>query len=153
MNKTKNLPYSESMNYWKTSRSSPDHWIEKTIKLIKKLSGRILMEAFGKDAAGNSAYMLAFEIQGDRFKIVWPVLPSKTGDESAARRQAATFLYHDTKAKCISATILGVRTVFFSHLLLPSGQVVSDLSPSDVLESIPSLFQPGQQLLSNGDVP
>ena len=145
------LPYGEDLNYWQTSSSSPDQWIEKAKKLILQLKGKILAEAFGSDASGNSAFMLAFEISGDQFKVIWPVLPSKTKKERAAKVQAATFLYHDIKAKCLSATILGARMAFFSYLLLTDGRMASELSDPEMSENWPLLFAPQGHRLGLGD--
>jgi len=33
------LPFAEKLNYWKTSSSSPDIWIERASKQIEKLGG------------------------------------------------------------------------------------------------------------------
>jgi len=72
------LPFAEDTNYWKTSQSSADSWMDKTIKLIRDFGGRVTAEAFGSEpVSGRSAFMLAFEMQGDQFKIIWPVLPSR----------------------------------------------------------------------------
>lgn len=86
--------------------------------------------------------MLAFKIGGDRFKIHWPVLPSKGGHERAARVQAATMLYHDVKARCISAAVLGARAAFFSFLMLPDGRAVIEVSTPELMQAIPSIFAP-----------
>lgn len=137
-----NLPYAEDVNYWKTASSSADTWIERTIKQINALDGKVLAEAFGKDASGRSAFMIAFEIEGNRFKIVWPVLLSKTGNEKAARIQAATMLFHDVKARCLSAIVLGARSAFFSYILLPDGRSAVDLAYPDLAASLPELFLP-----------
>ena len=133
------LPYAEDINYWKTGRSSPDDWIARTVRQIQSLDGEVLAEAFGKDASGNSAFMLAFEIGGDKFKILFPVLPSKSGNEKAARMQAATMLYHDIKSKCISAAVLGARAAFFSYLLLPDGRTTANLDTNE-LPMLDNLF-------------
>lgn len=139
------LPYGEDVNYWQTGSSSPDTWMEKTKDQIKKLGGKILMEGFGSEpTTGRSAYMLAFEIEGNNFKVVWPVLPSKKGNEIAARRQAATMLYHDTKAKYLGAVVLGVRAAFFSYLLLPDGRTAMEASLPELAEGIPALFAANQ---------
>ena len=106
--------YAEQVNYWKTSKSAPDTWIDRTKKLIEQLGGRVLMEGFGnKPTSGRAAFVLAFELDFDRFKIVWPVLQSESKNERAAKVQAATMLYHDIKAKCISSAVLGKRVAFF----------------------------------------
>ena len=133
--------YAEELNYWQTSTVSPDTWIDKAKKLIAGFGGRIIGDAFGADGDGRAAFMIAFEISGDRFKIVWPVLKSRSGNEKAARRQAATFIYHDVKAKCLSATVLGARSAFFSYLLLPDGRTVSEASDSEVIRLLPSIVR------------
>ncbi|KKW13426.1 MAG: hypothetical protein UY48_C0001G0047 [Candidatus Gottesmanbacteria bacterium GW2011_GWB1_49_7] len=134
------LPYAEEINYWKTGQSSPDIWISKARELIIEFGGRILMEAFGQDETGKSAFVLAFEIGEDRFKIIWPVLPSKTKNEKAARIQAATMLHHDVKAKCVSAAVIGARTAFFSYLMLPDGRIAAQLSAPEITDAAPSFF-------------
>ena len=108
------------------------------------------MEGFGGEpTTGRSAYMMAFEIEGDKFKVIWPVLPSKRGNESAARRQATTMLYHDIKTKCLSAVVLGARAAFFSYLLLPDGRTAAEASLPELTEGIPDLFLANQ--LKTGD--
>ena len=145
------LPYGEDVNYWKTSSLAPATWIEKTKKLIQKFGGEVLTEGFGSESiTGKSAFMLTFEIEGDKFKVIWPVLPSKKGSEGAARRQAATMLYHDTKAKCLSAVVLGARAAFFSYLLLPDGRTTSEASFPELAKDIPNLFKSNQ--LNSGEV-
>ncbi len=134
------LPFGEDVNYWKTSRSSPDQWVDKARKQIEKLGGEVLAEGFGSDHTGRSAFMLGFEIGGDRFKLVWPVLPSKTDNKTAARRQAATMMFHDVKAKCISAEVLGPKTAFFSYLMLADGRTTAEVSTPELVDSFPKLL-------------
>jgi len=147
------LPYAEDINYWKTSKSSPDTWMDKTKRQIKQLGGDVLMEGFGSEpTTGRAAFMLGFEIGGDKFKIVWPVLPSKSGNEKAARIQAATMLYHDVKAKCVSAAVLGTRAAFFSFLMLPDGRTASEVSAPELAQAIPALFASTAPKLKAGNV-
>lgn len=135
------LPYAEDVNYWKTSKSSPDAWIDKTKRQIERLGGKVLLEGFGSEPAiGRAAFMLGFEIGGDKFKAIWPVLPSKAGNEKAAKVQAATMLYHDVKAKCISAAVLGARAAFFSFLMLPDGRTAAEASVPELAQAIPALL-------------
>ncbi len=135
------LPYAETVNYWKTSKSSPDAWIEKARRQIEKLGGTVIGEAFGSTFDGRAAYMLTFDIGGDSYRIIWPVLPVKNHrDERAARVQAATFIYHDIKAKCLSATILGARTAFFSYLLLPDGRQAAAVTTPELATLFPPLL-------------
>lgn len=133
------LPYAEDIRYWKTSQSSPDTWLERISRLIEDLGGNVLSHAFGKDpGSGKSAYMFIFEIENDQFKIIQPILPTYSGkDELAAKRQAVTIMYHDIKAKCVNVLIKGARTVFFEYLMLPNGQVASQISSPDLIKHMP----------------
>ena len=136
------LPYAEDVNYWKTSKSSPDIWMERTKRQIENLGGTVLAEGFGSEpGTGRAAYMLAFELDGERFKVVWPVLLSKAGNERAARVQAATLLYHDIKAKCISAAVLGTRAAFFSFLALSDGRTATDIAAPELVRLTPALLR------------
>ena len=144
--------YAEDVNYWKTSKSSPDTWIDRTKRQIERLGGQVLLEGFGSEPiTGRAAFMLTFVVNNDRFKIVWPVLPSKGGNEKATRVQAATMLYHDIKAKCISAAVLGTRAAFFSFLMLPDGRTTAEMSTPELVQAIPEMFTTTPQL-STGDV-
>lgn len=135
--------YAEQVNYWRTSRSSPDLWLERIKKLIAKAGGIVLADGFGSDAiTGRRLYMLGFELGTERYKIVWPVLPSKSGDEQSAKRQAMTTMYHDVKQKIISAKVLGTRAAFFSYLMLPGGRTLSELATPELLEALPTFLRP-----------
>jgi len=119
----------ENLPFWKTSRSSPDTWIDRTVDLIKKFDGELLNQAQGTDhKSGRAAFLIVFKLQGDTFKIVFPVLkPQKDSDARSAKVQAATILYHDVKSRLISAKILGARNVFFGNLLLKNGATAAEL--------------------------
>ncbi len=69
------------------------------------MAGRRQSSRFGTQD-GRGAFIVAFELDGTPFKIVWPVLPTRGDNERAARVQAATFLYHDCKARVLSAAVL-----------------------------------------------
>uniref|UniRef100_A0A6M3L627 Uncharacterized protein n=1 Tax=viral metagenome TaxID=1070528 RepID=A0A6M3L627_9ZZZZ len=140
------IPYAEDINYWKTSRSSPDDWIDKASAQIEKLGGHTHTHAFGKDNQGNSAYMLQFSIGEDNYKILWPVLLSKTNNENAAKIQAATLLYHDVKNRCLTAMILGNRTAFFNYFLLPDGRTIIEASVPELMHEIPLVLAGFKQL-------
>ena len=145
--------YAENVNYWRTSRSSPDAWIERAKTQIEKLGGEVVMEGFGSEPVrGCAAFLLAFNVGGDSYKITWPVLPSKSGDDRAARVQAATMLYHDTKAKCISAAVLGVRAAFFVYLMLPDGRAVVEASLPELMHEVPALLSgAGPRMIVEGE--
>lgn len=144
------LPFAEKVNYWKTGGSGADRWMERAKREIEKAEGRIISEGFGRDGnTQRAAFFLAFEVGPERFKILWPVLPTKSGkpaDELAARRQAATLLYHDVKARCISSRVLGARVAFFSYWCLPDGRAAAEVAAPELLEAIPGTFR----LLSEG---
>jgi hypothetical protein len=132
--------YAEDVNYWQTSRSSADDWILKSCKLIESFGGIIITEAFGKQGS-NSAYVIQFALLDTMYKIVWPVLESKTGNIRAARVQAATLIYHDIKAKCLTARVLGIRAAFFNYLMLPNGQPAFILQAEELVQNLPKLLQ------------
>lgn len=135
--------FANDLNYWKTSRTPPDKWIEKAAKQIEKLGGRVLAQAFACDEQGRAAYLLAFKIEGYEFRAAWPVLPTKNPkDEYAARVQAATMLYHDIVSKTLAARVLGVRVAFLPYLVLPSGKTAAQLTDAELEDRLPDLFLP-----------
>lgn len=144
--------YAEDINYFETStKTSSDGWLFKTKKLILDAGGSILMEGFGSESAsGRSAFILAFQLQGVKYKVIWPVLPSRHGKNLAAKIQAATMLYHDIKAKIMSAQVLGFQSAFFSYMLLPDGRTAVEASVPELLQGIPDLFKTPQ--LPEGEI-
>jgi hypothetical protein len=118
----------EKLPYWKSSQSSADTWIERTIKLINDFGGQVVNQMQGVDyRSGQAAFMIVFALQGDTFKIIFPVLePKSKNDLRAAKIQAATILYHDVKARLVSSLILGARNVFFGNLLLDDGKTAAE---------------------------
>lgn len=140
------LPFAEDVNYWQTGRSSPDVWLARATEQIEAVGGKVLAEGFGKDASGHAAYMLAFQIGPDKFKIMWPVLPTKvSGKELAARIQAATLLYHDVKARCMTSKVLGTRAAFFTFLMLPGGRNATEVSAPELLAAMPKMLRAPQE--------
>ncbi len=130
------LPNAEEVNYWKTSRSSADSWIDKAVSVVEGFGATDIQHGFGQ-RDGTGAFVLMFRIDDERFKIAWPILPTKSPkDMPAARVQAATLLYHDAKARSLSASILGVRQAFIGYLLLPDGRTVSELAAPEISEHI-----------------
>ncbi len=148
------LPYAEDIKvYWKTSASVSAIWTNRAKELIEKLGGKILLEAIGSEPdTGRDALLMVFEIEGDRFKVVWPVLSvRRKANTKAARIQAATMMHHDIKAKCVSAKVIGARAAFFSYLMLPDGRAAVEASVPELQTGIPSLFST-PQLDSGTDV-
>ena len=137
------LPFAEDIgHYWQTGRSAPDAWLDKTRKIIESVDGSVVAEGFGS-VKGKAAYMMAFKIGNDSFKVVWPVLPSRTGKPAAAKVQAATLLYHDIKAKVMTASVLGAQVAFFSYMVLPDGRVTSELARPELSEAFPLQLKEG----------
>ena len=133
----------EDLNYWKSGTSSPDTWIDRAKKEIVTAGGKVLSEAYGKDDTGRAAYLLEFAFGGERFKAIWPVLKSRAGNERAARIQAATFLYHDVKHRCVLVKVFGARQAFFNYLLLPDGRTAAQLAAPELLDTYPKLLTRG----------
>lgn len=140
---TKEIVYAEDVPYWKTSQSGSDAWIDKAVQEIHSVKGKILARAFASGQEGKAAFMLSFALEDNQFKIVWPVLPSKTKNEYAARVQSATALYHDVKARVVSAKFLGVQPAFFCYLMLPNGQTASEATAAVFLDNVPLLLGGG----------
>lgn len=141
--------YAEEIgHYWRTSKSGPDPWLERARREIASVGGSVVKEAFGREGE-RAAFFLEFSIGGDTFRVVWPVLPSKGNDERAAKTQAATLLYHDVKARCLTMKVLGARAAFFSYLLLPDGRTASQASAPELMAGVPLLLG-GTPLLVEG---
>lgn len=139
------LPFAEDVgHYWETSKSSPDVWIDRAKKIIKDLDGEIVADGYGS-ASGRAAFMLAFRIKKQNYKVVWPVLPTYSGKDAAAKRQAATMLYHDVKAKAMTASVLGTEVAFFSYLMLPDGRAVSELAKPELSSAFPLQLREGER--------
>lgn len=139
--------YAEDLSYWKTSQTGPDQWIEKAKRYIQELGGEILGEGFGSNAQGKAAFMIAFEIEGESFKVIWPIVESQTGNERATRIQAATSLYHYVKGTCLYAVVVGFRTAFFSHLMLPGGKVASEIANEEISNLLPEALLSTKKVL------
>ncbi len=136
----KNLPYADDVAYWKTGTSSPDTWIDKTIRVVKELGGVEISQFFGH---GENAGGVRTAISHRR-RIVSSCLASasnaRADDFASAQRQAATLLYHDCKAKAIAASVLGPRNAFIGSLITESGKTVSELATPLIANSIKPLL-------------
>lgn len=135
------LPHAEDINYWKSGQSSPDTWMEKTTKLIENFGGIVLGDGYISQQE-RKAFLLEFQIKEDTFKILWPVLPSKGGNQKAARIQAATMIHHDVKARLISAAVLGARTAMLNYLVLPDGRTAGQATTKELASSLPPMLLP-----------
>lgn len=119
------LPFAEDSNYWKTGEAGPDTIRRRIEAQVEKLGGTTRLFARGTDEEGRSAFLFEFAIEGDRYRVMWPVLPTRgRPDASAQERQAMSFVYHEVKARALAAAILGTRASFAPYLLLGSGATV-----------------------------
>lgn len=119
--------FAEDVNYFQSSTTAADTWIDKAKQEIRSIGGQVLGDVSGTDESGRTVFRLDFKIGPDTFKVLWPTLPcNKKGHEKAAKIQAATMLYHDVKHKVVMAKVKGVRTSFLEYLTLPNGQTAAD---------------------------
>ena len=144
--------YAEELPYYQTSTSSADAWMDKACTEIKRYGGKILNEGFVREQSGRAAFLLEFQIADDNFHLVWQVLKSKSGNDKAAKIQAATTLYHDVKAKCLRAAWVGARAAFLEWLMLPGGQTAGQATTPELQQAIPDLFRPRLPALTSGDI-
>lgn len=119
--------YAEDVNYFNTSKTAPDTWIDKAKKEIQSISGKVIQSGYAEQN-GQSAFLLTFQIGVDTFQIKWETLPgrNKGTNDLMRRRQAATLLYHDVKHKVVMAKIRGIRSTFLEYLTLPNGQTMGE---------------------------
>lgn len=137
--------YAENVNYWKSGSAAPDRWIDKAKREIRSVGGQIIGDMTVNDeATGRAAFCLAFVLQGEKYQIKWPVLESKTGNLHAARRQAATALYHDVKARCVELKFLGARAAFMAFLQLPDGRTAAEAANSELVKILPEIVATAQ---------
>ncbi len=133
------LPEARDLPYWKTSKSSAEEWVRKACRHIEEAGGRIELCLPSAFQAGRVAHVIGFAINGDSFKLIWPVLAHDPPDDSAAVRQAATMLYHDVKSRVVAARVFGARWAFHAELLLPGGQTAGQLTSPELLEQLPPI--------------
>lgn len=136
------LPFAENISYWKTSKSTSGSWLDKAADVITKLGGEVTMKAEGQQF-GRKAFLIDFQFLPERFRVIWPVLPTKGNDSKAAERQAATMLYHDVKAKALKASVFGAKAAFFEYQLLPDGRTINQIASVQLLDYLPPALASG----------
>lgn len=136
----KELPFAEEVSYWKTSKSGVESWLDKTESLIDSIGGNTDTRIVGK-SGGKEGILFGFFIDGDAYKLMWPVLPTKNEkDRGAALRQCATLIYHDTKARINRVKIFSPRVVFADWLVLESGKTIAEVGHDSVPASLVKLL-------------
>lgn len=136
--------HAEDLNYWKTSRSGADTWIDKAIKELESIGAEVLQYGMVNDVAGGrAAYMIQFSLEGNIYRVVDPIIASKSGSKAAERIQAATSLYHEIKARAVAFKRKGAMAAYGAYLLLPSGRTVSESTSAELVNALPSLLTGG----------
>lgn len=124
--------------YWRTGKSSPDEWLRKAARHVEEAGGTITERAIAEQY-GRGVVLLGFTLDGDTFRLVWPVLEHETCDNQAAVRQAATMLYHDVKARCVAVRVKGARWAFHAELMLPDGRMAGALTDTELMKQLPAM--------------
>ena len=139
------LSYVYELPYWRTSKTAPDVWIDKTVRLLENLGATVTGDGYA-GSSGVSVFVIVFKFGNEVFRVTWPVLRVRDPAVSfAARVQAATFMYHDCKAKALAAKVIGFRTAFIGQLMLPEGKTVSESSHTALLHHVRPLVLLGVQ--------
>lgn len=150
--------FATDVDYWKTGGSrTPDQWLDLAESQIRQHGGKDMVRAIGEQG-GRKAYLIEFTLNGQRYKIVWPVLPLprfKDTDDNrrAAERQAATSLFHDVKARCVAASRYGPEFGFFQFAKLPDGRTVQQASLPELEQGLPELMKGPERPLLQGPQP
>jgi hypothetical protein len=127
--------HAEDFPYWKTSKSSAETWRNNAAVEIKRAGGDIV-SAGDIMLEGRSTVFITFKIDGEEYRVQYPVLQSRTKNEVAAKIQAATAMYHDIKARCNSLRWTGARIAFGGYRLLPSGLTDGQLSTPELASQL-----------------
>lgn len=142
------MTLAHDVNYWRTGQRDPDTQLGRAEQHILDAGGTIDARCIGM-IGGIESILLSFTIEGESFRIVWPVLATMNDDDRSLRRaariQAATFVYHDVKAKCLAAQVLGWRTAMLPYLITTNGRTVAELSNPELERCLPRLLTGSSQ--------
>jgi len=126
--------------YWDTGQSAPDEWLRKAKEQIEKVGGEVTESGIIMQY-NRTVVMIGFALEGDNFRVVWPVLAHDPKENQTAVRQAATMLFHDVKARCVAVMVKGARLAFHAELILPDGRSAGSLSDGDLVKCLPEMLQ------------
>ncbi len=132
--------YAEDVNYWKTSQSGVESILDNAKKEIKAVGGSITGSGM-LEQHNLSLVFVAFTLGDDDFRIAFPVLEPRSkspANETAARRQAASALYHSVKARCVEMKFTGARAAFGGYRLLPTGHTDGETATPELVALLPS---------------
>lgn len=132
-----NLPDASKLPYWKSGHSSPESWVQKARAQLEAAGATVDLCLPSMFQHGRTAHVIGFSVNGDSFKLIWPVLAHDPDNELAAIRQAATMLFHDVKARCVKLRVFGARWAFHAELILPDGRAAGQLTTPELVEALP----------------
>ena len=131
--------YANDLPYWKTGTSDPDTILDKAVAQIQSVDGVVLGRAT-MEIEGRAIFALRFRIGSDEYRAEWPILqPKDPKDMKAARRQAASMLFHDIKAKVVAAKAIGAKAAFFGFLELEDGRIAQQLAAPELVTQFPRI--------------
>jgi hypothetical protein len=133
--------YAEQLPYWKSGQESIDT-IQAKIHTEIQRAGGVVSQYGDLTDSGRTMFFVTFTLQGDQYRIAYPVLKSRSKNQTAAvltacRRQAVTMMYHDVKSRCVSVRVLGARTAFGGFRLMPDGRTDGQTSTPELLALLP----------------
>lgn len=132
------LPFAKDLPFFKTSQSDPEKWLDKTEKLIESIGGRVDTRVTAR-ANGKQGILIGFIIEGDYYKLTYPVLAVKDEKNGyAALRQCATLIYHDVKSRVNRIRIFHPRVVFADFLVLRDGSTLAESATTDIPDLLTS---------------
>lgn len=135
------IRFAEEAPYWKTSRTAAEDWIERAKKVIVSAGGKVLADMV-LSIEGKTTFVTKFAMAIDgqerEYRIDWPVLKSRGGDERAAKIQAATVMYHAVKSMLLLAVPYGPRASYLIWDLMPDKKTtVIQLAAEDFRPLLP----------------
>ena len=90
--------YAEDVNYWRSGqRRTVDKWLELAVMQIENLGGEVFARGVGKNEAGKESFLIGFKFEGESYKVIWPVLPTRgyAKDNDRAARVRAVVCYNE----------------------------------------------------------
>ena len=118
-------------HYWQTSKKSPNAWLEKDVRALLAKHGAQKVSAGIITGDDVGAVIVGFSFGGRVYKIIQPVLPSRTGNVYAAQVQAATILHHYIKALLLRAKTVGIPSAFVQHQIISGGQTMAEIGDAN----------------------
>lgn len=132
--------YAEDVDCWRTGKSrTVSAWLDLAESQLMQHGAKNVLKSTGTNETGATTFMFAFELNDQKYNLVWPTLPTRSHSESAeraARIQAVTSLYHEVKNCCVVGNRYGKGTGFFAYQMLPDGRTVRQLAAPELVSTI-----------------